>query len=183
MRCDLVKPPFVVFDFETTGFNPYQDEVIEYGGIKVAEDGHIQAVFHEFGRPFRKQVPERIYQLTGIRPEDILAAKDTRLVMAAFLSFIGDLPVVGHNVSFDVSFIKAKLNNGPFLNKQMDTLKLARNAFPQFQKHSLPYLTKVFNLPVRQEHSAEDDAFRTYCLYQIIAGQQDGGLFGKESDS
>ena len=75
-------------------------------------------------------MPERITELTGIRDEMIANAPDVETAVRGFLDFCGGLPLLGHNILFDYSFIKQAAINArlDFEKEAWDTLKIARKA-------------------------------------------------------
>jgi len=97
---------FICLDLETTGLNPKTDKIIEIGAIRI-ENGVQTGTFETFVNPGRL-LEERITELTGIRDEDLQNAPPIQAVLPGFLEFAGDLPLLGHSVLFDFSFIKKK---------------------------------------------------------------------------
>ena len=95
---------YVSIDLETTGLNPKRDRIIEIGAIRV-EQGQIVEEFSTFVDPGRK-LEERITELTGIRDEDIADAPQLDEVFPKLLEFMGELPLLGHSILFDYSFLK-----------------------------------------------------------------------------
>ena len=95
---------YVSIDLETTGLNPKRDRIIEIGAIRV-EQGQIVEEFSTFVDPGRK-LEERITELTGIRDEDLADAPQLDEVFPKLLEFMGELPLLGHSVLFDFSFLK-----------------------------------------------------------------------------
>lgn len=119
---------FVVLDLETTGLSVKEDQILEIGAVKV-QGGEVTASYETFVNPGRK-VPERITELTGIRDEMIANAPDVETAVRGFLDFCGGLPLLGHNILFDYSFIKQAAINArlDFEKEAWDTLKIARKA-------------------------------------------------------
>lgn len=100
---------FVAFDFETTGFSPKTDAIIEVGAVKVINGQIVETeeyLFSEFVRPFQRKVTPIITKVTGITPEDVAEAREMWEVIPDFMKFVGDLPLVGYNsVGFDSRFL------------------------------------------------------------------------------
>ena len=94
---------YVSIDLETTGLNPKRDRIIEIGAIRV-EQGQIVEEFSTFVDPGRK-LEERITELTGIRDEDLADAPQLDEVFPKLLEFMGELPLLGHSILFDYSFL------------------------------------------------------------------------------
>lgn len=47
-----------------------------------------------------------ITELTGLRDEDLQQGMEERAALEQFLAFIGNDPLVGHNISFDMEFLR-----------------------------------------------------------------------------
>ena len=119
---------YIAFDVETTGLNPVQDEIIEIGALKVRE-GRVAERFIEFIRP-SSSISSFVSELTGITDAMVAEARPRKDVIRDFLAFCEDDVLVGHNISFDYSFVKtdAAASGMDFEKKGIDTLKIARDA-------------------------------------------------------
>lgn len=104
---------YVSIDLETTGLDPKRDRIIEIGAIRV-EQGQIVEEFSTFVDPGRK-LEERITELTGIRDEDLADAPQLDEVFPQLLEFMGELPLLGHRILFDYSFLKKRQWTGRLL--------------------------------------------------------------------
>ena len=146
---------FVVLDLETTGLSVKEDQILEIGAVKV-QGGEVTASYETFVNPGRK-VPERITELTGIRDEMIANAPDVETAVRGFLDFCGGLPLLGHNILFDYSFIKQAAINArlDFEKEAWDTLKIARKALPDLESRSLEALCGYYQIP-REQGFSED---------------------------
>lgn len=161
---------YVSIDLETTGLNPKTDKITEIGAVKVT-DGVCGETFSTLVNPGRKLEP-RIVELTGIREEDLKDAPFIREVLPGLLDFLGDLPLLGHSVLFDYSFLKkAAVNEKLAFEKQaVDTLKIARKYLPDLEHRSLDFLCRHYGIP-HQAHRALEDAKATDQLYRKLAEQ------------
>lgn len=160
---------YIAFDVETTGLNPLEDELLEIGALKVRE-GRVAERFMEFIRP-ALSVPSAITALTGITDEMVAGARSGRQVVADFLDFCGDDILIGHNVSFDYSFVKcsAAAAGMPFEKKGIDTLKIAQKVHKDLESKSLGSLCDYYHIENRSAHRAYHDALATAKLYQTLA--------------
>ena len=131
---------YVSIDLETTGLNPKRDRIIEIGAIRV-EQGQIVEEFSTFVDPGRK-LEERITELTGIRDEDLADAPQLDEVFPKLLEFMGELPLLGHSILFDYSFLKkaAVDRKITFERSAVDTLQVARKYLPELPLRNLGYL-------------------------------------------
>lgn len=161
---------YVAIDLETTGLDPKTDSIIEIGAVKI-EDGVETDAYAAFVRPAR-QIPERIMELTGIGMEDVRNAPQPEEVIPELLSFIGELPILGHRVLFDYSFLKRAAVNQKlsFEKTGIDTLRIARRYLPQLESRSLASLCAYYEI-AHQAHRAQADAAAAHQVYQRLAGE------------
>jgi len=158
---------YVSIDLETTGLNPKLDKIIEIGAVKVLE-GKAAESFHTYVNPGR-QLEQRIVELTGISQEQVDGAPYIEEVLLKLIAFLEDLPLLGHRVLFDYSFLKKAAVNGkiPFEKQGIDTLRIARCFLPQLEHRTLPYLCQYYEIS-HDAHRALADAEATSSLYQIL---------------
>lgn len=147
---------YIVLDIETTGFSRDDDRIIEIAAIHYVF-GEEATRFHTFINP-QMQIPKHITRLTGIRQDDVDDAPLIEDIADDFCEFIKDYPLVGHNiVDFDLPFLKRhiSLNESHFT---IDTLDMARTAFPLLPSHKLSDLNFWFHLNNGNPHRADADA-------------------------
>lgn len=153
---------YVVLDIETTGFNANRDRIIEIAAASYSFGKKISE-FHSMVNPCI-QIPPDISSLTGITQEDVSTAPLLGDVVSDFLKFIGNLPIVGHNISsFDIPFVSAQMSVS-MSNTIIDTLPMARNVFPLLPNHKLEYLDSVLHLGSAGAHRAAHDVETTNAL-------------------
>lgn len=165
----MLDETYVVFDFETTGFNAGgADSIIEIGAVKI-KNGVIIEKYDELINPGRK-LPQKIIDVTNITDE-MLADKDTEEnAVRRFINWFGDLPMVAHNAKFDVSFLEMaykKYNFGTFTNPVIDTLELSRTLDNTYARHSLSALVKRYEVPWDEDahHRGDYDAEGTALVF------------------
>ena len=145
----MLEQTYVVFDFETTGFNAGgADSIIEIGAVKI-HDGVIVEKYDELINPGRK-LPQKIIDVTNITDEMLEGKDNEENAVKRFIEWFGDLPMVAHNAKFDVSFLEMaykKYNLGTFTNPVIDTLELSRTLDNNYARHSLSALVKRYNVP------------------------------------
>lgn len=157
---------YVAVDLETTGLNPKTDKIIEIGAVRVV-DGEEKGFYETFVNPYQL-LKEEIKALTGIRDGDLEDAPGIDGVLGDFLSFAGELPLLGHHVIFDYSFLKrAAVNLGLSPAEEgIDTLFLARRLMPTEEKKSLGAACVWFGVKRQGEHRALADARAADLLYR-----------------
>ena len=136
---------YVSVDLETTGLNPKIDKIIEIGMV-IVRDGQVEQEYSTLVNPYQQLRPETV-ELTGIRDEMLTDAPGISRVIEKCLELCGDLPLLGHKILFDYSFLKkAAVNEGMEFEKQgIDTLKLCRKFMPGAEKKKLSILAGVLD--------------------------------------
>ena len=159
---------YVTLDLETTGLEPKRDRIIEIGAVKVS-NGVVIGEYTTLIDP-QLEIPERISKLTGISNDMVQGKPLIQKVLGEFLEFCGDLPLLGHNILFDYSFVKHQaVNCGlEFEQEAVDTLKIARAVLPDLPSRSLQNLRQHFEIPQGDAHRALEDARTTYHLYERL---------------
>lgn len=157
---------YVVLDVETTGLSPEMDSIIEFGAIRI-ENGHEVDCFTTYINP-GCPIPQRITQITGITEADVASAPNLQTTIQTIASFIGDSTIVAHNASFDLAFLRrAYIAAGlPAKFDTIDTLRLARTAFPDAPNYKLSTLIDYLHLGGTQSHRALSDVRYTNLIYQ-----------------
>ena len=153
---------FVVIDFETTGFSPIQNEIIEVGMLKVCGIDVVDS-YQQLVRP-NKPVSARITKITGITNEMLKEAPAASDIMPDVLDFIGDLPLVGHNVSFDVGFLVRNANlycDGDTAFSSFDTMQCAKRELPFLPDYKLGTVANYFDCQDETAHRALADCHST----------------------
>ncbi|MEO5679873.1 MAG: DEDD exonuclease domain-containing protein [Acidimicrobiales bacterium] len=162
---------FVVFDLETTGGSPGGDAITEVGAVKV-RGGQILGTFATLVNP-GTAIPPLITSLTGITETMVRPAPRAEAVLPAFLEWVGaDAVLVGHNVRFDVSFVRAACDALGYdrpANQVVDTCSLARRLLrDEVPNCKLATLADRLRLPHRPTHRALDDAWATVDLLHLL---------------
>mgnify|MGYP001322930963 FL=1 len=159
---------YVAIDLETTGTNPAEDRIIEVGAAKV-ECGRVVSTFSTFVNP-QISISPRITSLTGITDEDVAGAPVIADIIADMIAYTKDVPILGHNVIFDYSFIKKAAANSKleYAKEGIDTLKIARRILPDVPHKNLPALCEHFKIDPGKSHRALDDAISASKLYYAL---------------
>ncbi len=169
----LLDQTYVVFDFETTGFNAGgADSIIEIGAVKM-KGGEILERYDELINPGRP-LPAKITEITNITDLMLEDKDNEENAVKRFIEWFGDLPMVAHNAKFDVSFLEMaykKYNLGEFKNPVIDTLELSRTLDNNYARHGLSALVKRYNVTWDEEshHRGDYDAEGTaLVLYKML---------------
>lgn len=152
---------FVVFDIETTGLSPTNDNITEIGAVLI-EKGVISDQFSSFVNP-KMDIPYKIQELTGITNEMVESADTIDEVLPRFMEFAKDSVLVAHNADFDTGFISEKCSevNIKYSHEKIDTLMLSRVLLPDLKKFSLDKVSKALGITLKGHHRAVNDAAAT----------------------
>ncbi len=162
----------VVFDVETTSRDPKLGALVEIAAARV-KGGSIVDRFETLVDPGTPIVGR---QLHGLADKDVKGKPSPEAAARSFLEWAGDDLLVGHNVAFDVSFLHAALTDGTKVGSErcLDTLALARDAFPDQDVFKLGDLAKFFELSTEPNHRAGPDVEATAQLLLRLAGELPG---------
>ena len=163
----------VVLDIETTGFSPKAHaEIIEIGAVKLnIPSKKIIGRFNQRIQPSETfSISQKITDITGIAWEDIKDKPFIEQVLPQFGKFIGDLPVVAHNASFDwlrFFFFSFEMDGLHKLNNCICTMNLAKDLFPERERgeYNLESLCQMYGYEIQNHHNAYSDTLATASLF------------------
>lgn len=153
--------PIVALDIETTGLDPDKDAIIEIGAVRFS-DRRIDGEWSTLINPGRR-IPPFITQLTGITDQMVLKSPAIKNVLADLQSFVGDAPILGHNIRFDLGFLRKQ--RILVHNQTLDTYELASIFLPGAGRYNLGALAQALNVMLPANHRALDDAHATRGVY------------------
>jgi ATP-dependent DNA helicase DinG len=157
----------VALDIETTGLDFSTDAIIEIGAVRF-EGNRIEDEFSTLINPHR-HIPEFISGLTGISDDMVRLKPTIHDVLDELALFVGDCPILGHNIQFDLSFLK---KYGIFDNNEcIDTYELAAVLIPSASRYNLGALGQQLGIPLPATHRALDDARVTAAVFQRLFPQ------------
>jgi ATP-dependent DNA helicase DinG len=152
---------FAVLDFETTGSQP-TDEIIQVG-LAIIENDTITQTYGSFVNP-GMPIPPFIEQLTGITDEVVEQAPVIDDILMQFYPLMADCILVGHQISFDLSFLQRTLGQcgyEPFSGPVIDTMDAFRMFFPALSSLQLNMVTASLDISHDRPHHADSDAEAT----------------------
>jgi len=157
-------PPLVAIDLETTGLDAQKDAIIEIAAVRFSGT-RIEAEWTTLINPGRP-IPPLITQLTGITNDMVRNAPPIKAVIQDLADFIGDAPVVGHNVRFDLGFLQ---KNGILgLAEPINTYELAAVLMPTASRYNLGSLGQILGILIPNSHRALDDARLAHAVYMQL---------------
>ncbi|MBS4056344.1 MAG: GIY-YIG nuclease family protein [Bacteroidales bacterium] len=159
---------FAIIDIETTGLNAGREKITEIAII--LHNGH--QVLEEFSTLINPEIkiPYYITQLTGINDQMVAGAPKFYEVARQIVELTEGTTIVGHNVNFDYSFLRAEYKSlgYEFKCKTLDTIKLSRKLIPGQPSYGLGKLCKALNIPNNSRHRAAGDAMATAKLFELL---------------
>ena len=163
----------IVFDTETTGLNLKKDDILSIGAVKVKNNKILVSKTFEVFIKNTKEIDSKSIEIHGIRPIDLVDAKPIDEAIAEFLEFIGDLPLVGYYLEFDVAMINkyVKPKYGSKLkNKQIEVSEIyfdkTVGIIPQGNIDlRFDTILKNCGVPDMGAHNAVNDAIMTAMIY------------------
>ena len=182
----------IIFDLETSGLNPYHDDIIEIGAkVFQGEKSFQMLVKPKSGRPISKKITE----ITGITNRDLRAAdaQEWKNAYAEFYNWFIEVTKGHENVSlvshngdtFDFVFFKRMLKDLSELSSSEDksedkskydiskinfndTLPLSKRLYPGRTYYNQPSLARTFSILIDGAHRAMADVIVLEQLYARI---------------
>lgn len=151
----------VAVDIETTGLNLDEDVIIEIGAVKF-NGRRVEDEWSTLVNP-HQPISNFITQLTGITNNMVRNAPTLQDVIGDLIGFVGDVPVVGHNISFDLSFLRRA--HALTSNIDIDTYELAAVLMPTASRYNLSALAQQLGILLPATHRALDDARVTHRVF------------------
>lgn len=156
------------FDTETTGLNPYQDDIIQIAAIT---DQHSIDLYCHTDRDLTAS--QNIHHIS----QDILRCKGKNLAeqLQHFLDFSQNKILIAHNLKFDDAMLyHAIAQHLPeHLDRYSDlpklcSLQLVRRFYPNLDSYKLADLLTMFQLKGINSHNALDDVYAGQQLLEFI---------------
>lgn len=180
----------VIFDTETTGLDPMEDDIIQIAAIRVRQGKTI-------GKPFNiilesdKELPVTV----GGKPNPMVEVyRNSRRHPRAeglrmFMDYCSGKILVGHNVEYDYQILNHNLQRDcpeiqleSLCPRYFDTLKYIRLVRPRLRHYKLGHLLETLHLEGENSHQADDDIMATlsllrFCHYNALTLVHDQHLF------
>lgn len=159
-------PNYTVIDIETTGLSCENCEIIELSALKI-RDYSIVDKFSSLVKP-KGRINSFITSLTGISNDMVKEASSITSVLPEFVEFVASDILLGHNVNFDLRFIKHNLKkyfDKDFENKSIDTMRISRKYCRNLRSHKLETLANFYNVSTKGHHRALNDCVMTHEIY------------------
>lgn len=147
----------IALDLETTGLSPLCDRIIELSAIKLKPNG-----IESFDQLINPKIPisEITIKIHGITDEMVKNEPTISEILPKFVTFMEELPLIGHNAKFDIGFIIFNMHHlglTPKSNKVFCSCQFSRAIFKAMPNHKLGTLAEKLGIALKH-HEAFDDA-------------------------
>ena len=160
---------FIVFDTETTGLNTKEDRILSIGCVGI-ENFKIKIADQLESYVIQEHFNADTVKIHGLLKEGTLSKLEEEEAIIQFLDFVKDAVLVAHHAAFDVTMINNALKRmqlPKLKNKVLDTGHLFQKTKLDTTKEHfcLDELSKRFNIPLHDRHTASGDAYITAILF------------------
>jgi len=173
----------IILDVETTGLSPADGHrVIELACVELEDFVPTGRTFHKLIHPERDIDPdaERVHgiSLESLTGKPRFAEPE---IAEAFLTFVGDAPLIAHNAQFDRGFVNHELGRAGLGHlpeeRWICTLVMAKKRFPGMY-NSLDALCKRYKISLveREKHGALIDCRLLAQVYLELCGGKERAL-------
>jgi len=180
----------VSIDCETTGLNTKKDDIVSIAAVKIRRNRiHASEAFRVTVNPEAVLAADSI-KIHQIRKQDVEVERPIRKVLPDLLRFIGNRPLVGYYIDFDVRMLNkdlfAMLNIG-LQNPTFDVCDLYYDRkygkAPPGTQIDLRFATLLadLGLPPRQAHDAFNDAMSAGEAYIVLSDLKARGIYLKRT--
>lgn len=156
----------IVLDTETTGLDYTRERMVEFAALRL-ENGKIKDEFQTLINP-EQHIRKSSIAIHGITEEMVKDAPTEAEILPKILEFIGNYPIVGHNVIFDFSFINEaslRVFKRGITNEKIDSQQMFKEIAPDLESHGLSALTERFKVDLTNHHRAMADAMGLALAY------------------
>lgn len=164
---------YVCLDCETTGLNPKKDEILSIGAVIIKDNKILmRKTLNIFVKPSKNVSAESI-KIHHIRPVDLENAVDPKDAIFELLDFIGNRPIVGYYIDFDIrmiskytkKFIGVKLPNESIEVSSMFYKTKKKTSEYEFIDLKFDTIMKELDIPALGKHDALNDAIMTSMMF------------------
>ncbi len=164
---------YVCLDCETTGLSPKKDEILSIGAVLIKDNKILMRnTFNIFVKP-SQNVTEESIKIHQIRPVDLENAVEPKIAILKLLDFIGNRPIVGYYIKFDIAIISKytkdligiKLPNESIEVSSMYFKTKKRSSDYEFVDLKFDTIMKELDIPELGKHDALNDAIMTSMIF------------------
>jgi DNA polymerase III epsilon subunit family exonuclease len=175
-----IKPfhDMVVFDLETTGLSPANDEIIQIAAIRMIQGQIIEDdFFFSYVKPARP-IPSFITSYTGVTERDVEKAPSTKKALFDFSVYCRDSLLAAHNgTRFDVPFVTRSCERNSMKTRSthsIDSMHLSWDLWGRAKgvSHSLDNVISRLDVPqddIRRHDARGDVMVTARCIQKMVA--------------
>ncbi len=159
---------YCVIDFETTGFDPGRDRIIEVAVIKAAGE-HATDRLSSLINP-GLSIPSYITLLTGIDDDMVDGAPGIDEFFEELVDFLGGRMIVAYS-RLEEEFLAAlyqHVGGRRFENQYLDVMDLAVMLMPSLHGHRQVDLASIWGIETGSAHRAADDAETLFSVFNTL---------------
>lgn len=167
------KDEYICLDCETTGLNPNKDEILSIGAVLIKDNKVLmRKTLNIFVKPSKKVTAESI-KIHRIRPIDLENAIRPKLAILELLEFIGNRPIVGYYIKFDIAMISKYTKKYIGIKLPNETIEVS-SMYYKTRKKSSEYefidlkfdtIMQELDIPELGKHDALNDAIMTSMMF------------------
>ena len=175
-RVSLEETNFSILDTETTGLHVEKgDQIISVASLRVSnlKIGE-EKILNELVNP-KMKIPEASIKIHNITDDQVQAKPTLFEINEKILKFIKKSILVGHNINFDINFLKENSKGSSLAHrmkviKAIDTIYLTASLFPDLKNYELTNLCEKFKIETKDQirHSALGDCTITARLFLYL---------------
>ena len=175
-RVSLEDSNFSILDTETTGLHVENgDQIISVASLRVSNlKINKDNILNELVNPQMK-IPEASIKIHNITDDQVQSKPTIVEISDKILKFIKKSILVGHNINFDINFLKQNSKSSGLADrmkviKAIDTIYLTASLFPYLKNYELTNLCNFFEIKTDDQtrHSALGDCIITARLFLYL---------------
>lgn len=164
---------YICLDCETTGLNPKKDEILSIGAVIIKDNKILMRdTFNIFVKPSKGVTAESI-KIHQIRPIDLENAVDPKVAIYKLLEFIGNRPIIGYYIKFDMAMISKYTKQYLGINLPNHSIEVSSMYYKTQPKNSeyafidlkFDTIMKTLDIPELGKHDALNDAIMTSMIF------------------
>ena len=184
--CDLYQNhEIVMFDTETTGLNVLHDDIVQIAAFKVKGGKKVDGSDFNIFLHTDIEIPPMLGDLTNPLVEEFARNPhvDRKEGLRQFLDYVGDCPVLGHNVTYDYQILRNNVARELHEDIQLttiDTLAVIKRVRPSMRRYKLEFLISTLGLAGKNSHLANEDVEATLHLADFCYREAQAHLADQE---
>lgn len=175
----------VSLDCETTGLNPWTDEVVAVAAVRLRGNRIVTSERFEALVRVEKPSSADAIKVHGLRERDLSAGRPMDEVLPDLLRFVGGRPLLGYYIDFDVRMLNKYVRRriGTYLpNERIEISRLYYDRkygdAPPLTSYDLRFLTiaRDLGIPRLRQHDAFNDALMSAMMYLQLRDMRERGV-------